>query len=300
MTILKTSSLSNQTMTEHRFLNLLRRTAVHGTPRVDRTGIGTRSVFGADLKFNLRENAFPLLTTRKMSVRPIFEELMWILRGQTNVGILESKGIHIWTPNSTRAFLDQRGLTHYAPGDIGPSYGFQLRHFGATYIDCTTDYTGQGFDQLEYVTHLLRTDPTSRRIVINLWNPTDLTKMALPPCGYGYQFYVEEGELSCKVLQRSSDIMLAGGWNIASASLLTKMLAATTNLTPGDLIWSVGDCHVYENQLTAAVEQLHRRPYNPPTLHVHYLPSRITDFEWECFELVDYQHHGRIQVEMNA
>lgn len=285
---------------EYKFLHTIRRITQQPMVRTDRTRVGTKSIFGVDLRFSLQGQQFPLLTTRKMALRPIFEELMWILRGQTDVSILEQKGVNVWTPNSTRAFLDARRLHHYATGDIGPGYGFQMRHFGATYVNCTTDYTSRGVDQLQHAVQALSHDPTSRRIMINLWNVADLTKMALPPCGFGYQFYTDGTWLSCKVYQRSSDILLAGGWNIASASLFVYLMASVTRLHPKELIWSVGDCHVYQNQLEVAEKQLDRIAFAPPKLVIRNQRRRITDFEFADVELQMYRHHSKLTIPMNA
>ena len=271
--------------------------------RTDRTGVGTKSLFAPpEMRFSLRENTFPLLTTRRLPLRQIFEELMWFLRGQTNVQILRDKKVNVWDNNTRREFLDKQGLTHLQEGDLGPSYSFQFRHFGAEYKDCHTDYTGQGFDQLMYIIHELKTNPTSRRLVINLWNANDLKKMSLQPCGYGYQFYVRDGYLSCKLIQRSSDISLAGGWNIASASLLTYMLAHVCDLKPDELIWSIGDVHIYLNQVQAVREQLQRIPREFPKLYIIKSPENkeITKFEFDHFKLENYHPYSKIKYDFNV
>jgi thymidylate synthase len=290
--------------TERDFLQLLQH-ILSQPDRKDRTGTGTRSVFSPpEMRFSLENNTFPLLTTRKLSLRLIFEELMWFLRGQTNVSILREKGVHVWNGNTSRAFLDQRGLTHYEEGDLGPSYSFQFRHFGAEYNNCKTDYTGQGFDQLQYVINEIKQNPFSRRLIINLWNANDLDKMSLQPCGFCYQFYVDETQtyLSCKLTQRSSDIALAGGWNIASASLLTYMIAHVCGLKPKELIWSLGDTHIYLNQIEAVKEQLKQTPASFPTLHIVQSPEKneITNFEFNHFKLEDYNPSKPIKIQMNV
>lgn len=288
-------------MQEQQILDTLSTILKEGETRSDRTRIGTRSIFGVDMRFDLTDNNFPLITTRKLSLRMVFEELMWFLRGQTDAKILKDKKVPVWNANSSREFLDARGLSHYEEGDIGSAYGFQFRHFGAKYTDCHTDYTGQGFDQVEYVIKLLKTNPTSRRIIMNLWNPTTLDEVALPPCLMMYQFYVSEGKyLSCKLTQRSSDISLAGGWNIATGSLLVYMLSAICNLKPKELIWSVGDCHVYLNQIDGVKEQLKRTPKRPPKLHIVKTPHSLEEFEYNCFRLSNYTPHPAIKLALNA
>jgi dihydrofolate reductase/thymidylate synthase len=293
----KVSIIRNQQ--EEQILDVMKDILDNGVTRGDRTGIGTLSLFSRELRFSLENGNFPLITTRPLPLRQIFEELMWFLRGQTDVKILEKKKINVWSPNSTREFLDKRSL-NYKVGDIGPSYGFQFRHYGAKYIDSETDYTGQGYDQLSNVIDLLKNNPDSRRIMINLWNPPDLNKTALPPCGFCYQFYVANGYLSCKVTQRSSDISLAGGWNVASASLFTYMLASICNLKPKEVIWSTGDTHLYLNQLDSVKKQLRREPRQFPKLEIIKVPENITEFEYDCIKLKGYYPYKRIKFKMNA
>lgn len=288
-------------MQEQQLLDTLSSILKQGETRVDRTGIGTKSIFGIDMRFDLSNNTFPLLTTRKLSLRMIFEELMWFLRGQTDTKILKEKKVPVWNANSSRDFLDKRNLGHYEEGDIGPAYGFQFRHFGATYVDCHTDYKLQGFDQLNYVIDLLKNDPTSRRIIMNIWNPCVLDQVALPPCLFCYQFYVSEGKyLSCKLTQRSSDISLAGGWNIATGSLLVYMLSALCGYEPKELIWSIGDCHIYLNQIEGVKEQLKRHPRSSPKLHILKTPDKIEEFQYDCFRLDDYMPYPAIKLKLNA
>ena len=301
---------------EKQFLNVLKSVDEEGEIRNDRTGTGTKAIFApADMRFDLTNNNFPLLTTRAMNLRLIFEELMFFLRGQTDIKILEEKKVKIWTPNTTREFLDSRGLQHYDVGDIGATYGFLYRHQGANYINCQTDYTGQGFDQLAEVIRLLKEDPYSRRIMINLWDPINMHKMSLPPCLFNFQFYVSFDALntkwlSCKITQRSSDISLAGGWNIATGALFTHMLAHVTGMRPKSLIWSPGDTHIYLNQLEGVKNQLSREPRIFPKLYFkkneknketkENKEKEITDFEFTDLELVNYNPHAPIKLAMNA
>jgi thymidylate synthase len=290
---------------EIRMLKLMKEILTTGNKRMDRTGTGTLSIFSRELRFDLRQGKIPMMTTRPLSLRIIFEELMWILRGQTDNKILNEKKINIWNDNTSREFLDNREL-HYLPeGDIGASYGFQMRHYGDIYINCKTE--NKGFDQLEYVIDLLKNNPYSRRILINLWNPTQLDQMALPPCLYGYQFYVADDSngikrLSCKLIQRSSDISLAGSHNCAAGALLTFMICSITGLEPGELIWSPSDIHIYLNQVQSVEKQLERiaKPY--PILKITKTPkdNNIRNFEYDHFMLLNYDPHPRIQFAMNT
>lgn len=231
---------------ELQYLNLVRDILENGVARNDRTGVGTLSKFGAQMRFNLRDGRFPLLTTKRVFWRGVAEELLWFISGSTNARELQAKGIHIWDGNASREFLDRQGLTHREEGDLGPVYGFQWRHFGATYVDMHTDYRGQGVDQLAACIELIKKDPNNRRIVMSAWNPSDLKLMALPPCHMFCQFYVANGELSCQVTflpllssqapqmyQRSADMGLGVPFNIASYSLLTRLVAQVCDLQPG-------------------------------------------------------------------
>jgi len=230
---------------EVQYLDLIRNIITNGVHRGDRTGTGTLSKFGVQMRFSLRNNTFPLLTTKKVFWRGVAEELLWFVRGSTNGNLLSDKNIHIWDGNGSREFLDSRGLHHREVGDLGPVYGFQWRHFGAEYVDMHTDYTGQGVDQLIDCINKLKKTPEDRRIIMSAWNPSDLDKMALPPCHMFCQFYVANGELSCLMYQRSADMGLGVPFNIASYSLLTAMMAQVCGLKCGDFVHSIGDAHVY-------------------------------------------------------
>jgi thymidylate synthase len=293
---------------ELQVLDTMRTILASGYTKSDRTGTGTLSIFcPREMRFDISDGKFPLATSRSMTPRLIFEELMFFLRGQTNNQILVDKKVPIWIPNTTREFLDSRGLHHYEPGDMGPTYSFLFRYFGAEYKDCNTDYTNAGgFDQLAYVIDLLKNNPDSRRIMINLWNPRDFDKMSLPPCAFCYQFYVTPArELITRVTQRSSDIGTAGFWNISSATLLTYMLARVCGLTPKELIWSPADTHIYLNLVESVREQLTRDPRNFPNLIVKPdAPSLengrdITEFEFTDFQIVNYDPHPAIKFIMN-
>ena len=286
---------------ENQFLNLMQNILTNGNKKSDRTGTGTISLFSSELRFDLSTGKLPMMTTRPISLRYVFEELMWVLRGQTDNNILNDKKIHIWDDNTTRKFLDSQGLNDLPEGDIGASYGFQMRRFGSEYFTCKNNYTMQGFDQLSYVINLLKTDPSSRRILMNLWNPSQLNKMALPPCLYGYQFYVANNKLSCKLIQRSSDICLAGSHNCTAGALLVRMLCVVTGLEPGELIWSPSDIHIYNNQIESVKKQLKRTPRPFPTLKIRNPNiNDILNFEYKDLQLLNYTPYSKINFAMNA
>ncbi|CAM9610379.1 unnamed protein product, partial [Laminaria digitata] len=210
---------------EMQYLRLVEDILDNGVRRGDRTGTGTLSKFGVQMRFSLRQDRFPLLTTKRVFWRGVAEELLWFVAGCTNANVLKDRGIHIWDGNGSREFLDGLGLTEREEGDLGPVYGFQWRHFGADYTDMHADYTGKGVDQLAECIEKIKTNPEDRRIVLSAWNPKDLGKMALPPCHMFCQFYVANGELSCQMYQRSADMGLGVPFNIASYALLTRLVA---------------------------------------------------------------------------
>lgn len=284
---------------EMQYLNLIQTIIDKGSKKEDRTGTGTISQFGAQMRFSLRDQ-FPLLTTKRVFWRGVAEELLWFVAGSTDGKLLSDKKVHIWDANGSREFLDKRGLTHRAEGDLGPVYGFQWRHFGAKYVDKDTDYTGQGVDQLAEVIHKIKTNPTDRRIIMSAWNPADLEDMALPPCHCLVQFYVANGELSCQLYQRSADMGLGVPFNIASYALLTYMIAHVTDLIPGDFIHTLGDAHVYNNHVIPLREQLAREPRPFPKLNFKRKVENIDDFKMEDFEIVGYKPHPKISMEMSV
>lgn len=275
-------------MEEEQYLNALRVLLVEGEAREDRTGTGTLSKFGHQFRFDLRDGRVPLLTTKRVPWKMVLEELLWFLKGHTDSKLLEEKGVRIWTGNSSRAYLDSRGLTSYREGDIGPGYGFQWRHFGGQYVDCSTQYGPDvGVDQVLAIEKQLLSDPRSRRICMTAWNPCALDSMALPPCHVFVQFYVDNNRgLSCHLTQRSADMFLGFPWNMFSYAALTAILAKRCGLHPRELIVSVGDMHVYTDHLDQVKEQLAREPRQLPRLR---LSDAVPTKAWEDLSVADFE-----------
>ena len=283
---------------EQQYLNLLKEIMETGVTRGDRTGTGTISKFGVQMRFSLRHGIFPLLTTKKVFWRGVAEELLWFVKGSTNAKLLADKKIHIWDGNGSREFLDSRGLHHREEMDLGPVYGFQWRHFGATYEDMHADYEGKGVDQLKDCINKIKNTPTDRRIIMTAWNPADLDKMALPPCHMFCQFYVANGELSCQMYQRSADMGLGVPFNIASYSLLTVMMAQVCGLKAGDFVHTIGDAHVYSNHVEALQEQIKRVPRAFPKIEINPDVKDIDGFSYADFKIVGYNPDAAIKMKM--
>ncbi len=280
------SHFSFKTMTprpiRHQYEDLMRHVFEHGTAKGDRTGTGTRSVFGHQMRFDLSEG-FPLVTTKKVHLKSIILELLWFLRGDSNVRWLQERGCTIW---------DEWARDD---GSLGPVYGVQWRSWP------TPD--GGHIDQIQQVIDTLKTHPDSRRIIVSAWNVAELDQMALMPCHAFFQFYVapsqvagEPGKLSCQLYQRSADIFLGVPFNIASYALLTHMVAQQCDLQVGDFIWTGGDCHIYSNHFEQVQTQLARQPYAYPTLQIKRRPASIFDYAYEDFEVVGYEHHPAIKA----
>ncbi|GAB3661100.1 thymidylate synthase [Zhihengliuella somnathii] len=247
----------------------------HGAVKTDRTGTGTRSVFGRQLRFDLSES-FPLITTKRVHFTSVAAELLWFLRGDSNVAWLQEQGVRIWNE-----WADD-------DGDLGPVYGVQWRSWP------TPD--GGHIDQIAQVVESLRSNPDSRRHLVSAWNVSELSAMALPPCHALFQFYVADGRLSCQLYQRSADMFLGVPFNIASYALLTHLVAAQTGLEVGEFVWTGGDCHIYDNHVEQVREQLSREPYAYPQLKLNRLPESIFDYELSDFEVLDYRHHPTIKA----
>ncbi|OIT04866.1 PREDICTED: bifunctional dihydrofolate reductase-thymidylate synthase-like [Nicotiana attenuata] len=282
---------------EYKYLRLVEEIISNGMPKDDRTGTGTLSKFGCQMRFNLRKS-FPLLTTKKVFWRGVVEELLWFISGSTSSKVLQQKGIHIWDGNASRDYLDSIGLKDREEGDLGPVYGFQWRHFGARYIDMHTDYSGQGFDQLADVINKIKNNPDDRRIILSAWNPSDIKLMALPPCHMFAQFYVANGELSCQMYQRSADMGLGVPFNIASYALLTCMVAHVTDLVPGDFVHVIGDAHVYRTHVRPLQDQLQKMPRPFPILNINPQKKDMDSFVATDFTLVGYDPHRKIEMKM--
>jgi dihydrofolate reductase / thymidylate synthase len=283
---------------ESQYLRLCEDIIKNGVQRGDRTGTGTLSKFGVQMRFSLHNDVFPMLTTKKVFWRGVAEELLWFVKGCTNAKELQDKKIHIWDGNGSKEFLESRGLGHREEGDLGPVYGFQWRHFGATYEDMHADYSGKGVDQLAECIRLIKEKPEDRRILLTAWNPADLDKMALPPCHMFCQFYVADGALSCQMYQRSADMGLGVPFNIASYSLLTRMVAQVCGLQPGEFVHSIGDAHVYLNHVDALKEQITRTPRAFPKLKLDPSISDIDGFSMENFTIEDYNPMAAIKMKM--
>ncbi|MCU1641852.1 MAG: thyA [Nocardia sp.] len=254
--------------------DLLKLVLESGTPKADRTGTGTRSIFGHQLRYDLSQG-FPLITTKKVHLKSIVYELLWFLRGDSNVQWLQEHGVSIWDE-----WAD-------ADGELGPVYGVQWRSWP------TPD--GTHIDQISQVLQTLRTDPDSRRMIVSAWNVAELNRMALAPCHAFFQFYVADGKLSCQLYQRSADLFLGVPFNIASYALLTHMVAQQTGLLPGDFVWTGGDVHIYDNHVAQVREQLTREPYPFPKLQLRQAPT-LFDYAYEDVEIQDYQHHPAIKA----
>jgi len=273
------------------YLDLLQRILSDGVDRDDRTGTGTRSVFGHQMRFNLAEG-FPLLTTKKVHLRSIIHELLWFLRGETHVASLQAAGVTIWDEWAT---AEQTARFGREPGDLGPIYGHQWRNFGASY-DENGNPRRDGVDQIAQLIAQIRTNPNSRRLLVTGWNPLEADKVALPPCHTLFQFYVANGKLSCQLYQRSGDVFLGVPFNIASYSLLTMMIARLTDLEPGDFVHTLGDAHLYHNHFEQAQLQLSRDPRPLPEMRILRTPESIDGFRFEDFELVGYDPHPPIKA----
>ncbi len=254
--------------------DLLRDTLENGVVKTDRTGTGTRSVFGRQLRFNLAEG-FPLITTKRVHFKSIAYELLWFLRGESNVAWLRDHGVTIWDEWADAA------------GELGPVYGVQWRSWPTP--------SGEQIDQISDVIEAIRSTPDSRRLIVSAWNPADIPNMALAPCHALFQFYVADGKLSCQLYQRSADLFLGVPFNIASYALLTHLVAAQTGLELGDFVWTGGDCHIYDNHVDQVTEQLTREAYPAPRLRIAAERASIFDYEYEDLLVENYRHHPAIR-----
>lgn len=261
------------------YIDLLQDILSHGEKKEDRTGTGTISVFGRQLRFNLADG-FPLLTTKKLHLKSIIYELLWFLKGDTNIKNLQENGVRIWDE-----WADENG-------DLGPVYGKQWRSWATP--------NGETIDQISDLIHDIKTNPNSRRLIVSAWNPADIPTMALAPCHCLFQFYVADGKLSCQLYQRSADVFLGIPFNIASYALLTMMVAQATDLEPGEFVHTFGDVHIYNNHLKQVELQLKREPYTLPQMRINHEVKSIFDFSYDDFELIHYEAHPHIKGKVSV
>ena len=288
---------------EHQYLDLVKEVIESGYHETGRNG-KTRVKFGHTMRFSLRDGTIPILTTKRVAIRPCFEELFWFIRGNTDNTILQEKKVSIWNGNSTREFLDSRGLYNREVGDLGPVYGFQWRHFNANYVDRNSDYANNGIDQLQTIINNLKNEDTrsSRRHILTAWNPCQLDEMALPPCHMICQFNVRENKyLSCALFQRSGDIGLGVPFNIASYSLFTHILANHCGLIADEFVHFLGNCHIYEEHIEPLKIQIQREPMEFPKIKIKRTCENIEDY---CIDDIIWQapyvSHDIIKMKMSA
>ena len=277
------------------YLNLLNQVLTHGKVRSDRTGTGTVGIFGHQMRFDLADG-FPLLTTKKLHLRSIIHELLWFISGETHVKPLQDAGVRIWNDWATE---EQTARFGRKAGDLGPVYGHQWRNFGATVLEDGT-YAKDGVDQIQRVLDTIRDNPNSRRILITGWNPKESDQVALPPCHTLFQFYVQDGRLSCQLYQRSADIFLGVPFNIASYSLLMMMIAQVTGLQPGEFVHTMGDAHLYSDHLEQARLQLTREPRPRPVMTLNPEVTDLFKFKFEDFSLSEYDPHPHIKARVSV
>jgi len=288
---------------ENQYTDLIKRILEKGSEEQSRNG-KVMSVFGNSMRFSLQNGTIPLLTTKKVAWKTCFKELMWFVKGSTSNDELREKKVYIWNDNSSREFLDSRGLVNNREGDLGPVYGHQWRHFNAPYETCDTDYTGKGVDQLANIINELK-DPTkraSRRLVLSAWNPEQLDEMALPPCHILVQFNVREGKyLSSSLYQRSGDVGLGVPFNIASYSFLTHILAKHCGLIADEFVYFLGNAHIYEEHIGPLKTQLTQSPFNFPRLNIKNKYDDIERYTLDDIEWIEeYKHHEPIKMKMIA
>tara|TARA_Y100001937_G_scaffold99052_1_gene135269 strand:- start:54 stop:983 length:930 start_codon:yes stop_codon:yes gene_type:complete len=285
---------------EHQYISLISDIIDYGEKVNGRNGT-TITVCGSAMHFSLENGTIPLLTTKKVAWKTCLKELLWFVSGSTSNDILQKQNVKIWNGNASREFLDGRGLKHLKENDLGPVYGHQWRHFNATYVSCDDDYSGKGIDQLDWIIQQLK-DPKerySRRLVMSAWNPCQLEEMALPPCHVLVQFNVLPGnKLSCSLYQRSGDVGLGVPFNIASYSFLTHLLAKHCGLEAHEFNYHLGNCHIYDDHINPLREQIQRKPFQFPTVTLGQRRDNINDYVVEDFEVVNYESHASIKMEM--
>ena len=286
---------------EYQYLNLIHDIIEQNHEHDGRNGT-TLSVFGAAMVFSLDQGRIPILTTKQMAWKTCLKELLWFIRGKTDNRLLQDAGVHIWDDNASRDFLESRGLSHYADGDLGPVYGHQWRHFNATYSTCEADYTGKGVDQLSEIIRCLKhpVERFSRRLIMSAWNPCQLNEMALPPCHILCQFNVDnQNRLSCALYQRSGDVGLGVPFNIASYSFLTHLLAKHCGLVAHEFVYHLGNAHIYDDHVDILrTRQLQMKPFAFPQVEIGTLRDDINSYVLEDFRITDYRCHSTLKMTM--
>ena len=285
---------------EEQYLQLIRDVLKNGSIENGRNGT-TKVLVGNIMYFSLKDNTIPLLTTKKVAWKSCLRELLWFIRGETDNTILQKQNVRIWNDNASRDFLDSRGLQHLEENDLGPVYGFQWRHFNAPYKTCKDNYDGQGVDQLQYIVDQLKSQEgrASRRLLMSAWNPCQIDQMALPPCHVLIQFNVTEGnKLNCSLYQRSGDIGLGVPFNIASYSFLTHLIAKHCDLEANEFIYHLGNAHIYDDHFESLEVQVEREPMNFPKLNINVKRENIDNYSEDDFELLDYNCHEPIKMQM--
>ena len=292
---------------EYQYLFLIRKIIAEGVKRKGRNGT-TISLFGPQLRFSLKDKTIPILTTKKLAWKTCFKELTWFINGHTDNKLLQEQNVKIWNGNASKEFLESRGLD-YEENDLGPVYGHQWRHFNAPYSTSKADYTGQGVDQLKYVIDALKNSDEnstkenrySRRLVVSAWNPCQIDEMALPPCHIMFQFYVNgNDELSCSMYQRSGDVGLGVPFNIASYSFLTHIIADMCGLKAGEFVYTIGDCHIYDDHIDALLEQVQRQPFEFPKIQINKRHENINDYTVDDVSLLNYEYHKTVKMDMRV
>lgn len=280
---------------EQAYLDLLKLVLANGTQKGDRTGTGTISYFGSQMRFDLNDG-FPLLTTKKIHTKSVIYELLWFLKGDTHVKYLQDNGVRIWNEWAT---AEQTARFGKPEGELGAVYGHQWRNFGASQKP-DGSYNSDGFDQISWLVNEIKNNPNSRRLIVSGWNPKEASEVALPPCHTLFQFFVADGRLSCQLYQRSADLFLGVPFNIASYALLTHMIAHVTGLGVGQFVWTGGDCHIYNNHLDQVNEQLSREPFALPQLWLNPDVTDIFEFDFDDIKIENYQSHATIKAQVSV
>jgi len=286
---------------EQQYLQLIEDILKHGSDEKGRNG-NTKVVIGSTMYFSLSNKTIPLLTTKKVAWKTCLKELLWFIKGQTDNKVLRAQKCYIWNGNSSKEFLETRGLP-YEEDDLGPVYGHQWRHFNAEYTDCNSDYDGKGIDQLQYIVDSLKDKDkrTSRRLVMSAWNPCQLDEMALPPCHIMVQFHVTNGNLlSCSMFQRSGDVGLGVPFNIASYSFMLHLIAKHCDLVPHEFYYHLGNAHIYEEHIEPLQEQIKRTPLDFPSIEISTVRDNISDYVLDDFKIHNYKYCDKIKMDMKA